>query len=167
MGEEPFCARCARHIRNCCQVPDIYVTPGDVERISLSTGGGDFYEFRASADPAYVDQNDDPTWRQHVIREDGTRRTLKHTAYGNCIFLGPCGCTLALGVRPLVCRLFPFDYTEQGIKEELAPGCPVDLLAPGQDLIECLGMTVESALRWHRQLYQEIRWEKPVACELV
>ncbi len=44
---EFLCVRCARHMKTCCQTCEIYVSPGDVERISAHTGRRDFYEFRA------------------------------------------------------------------------------------------------------------------------
>lgn len=152
---------------NCCQTPDIYVTLGDVRRIEDANGARDFYEFRASADPRYLDQDDDPAWREHVIRDGGSRRILKHQAGGDCFFLGPRGCVLPVEARPLVCRLYPFDYNEAEIHDELTPGCPVELLGAGQDLIQVLGMNREDARRWHRQLYDEIRWEKTSPCVLV
>jgi Fe-S-cluster containining protein len=152
---------------NCCQVPDIYVTQGDVRRIEDASGARDFYEFRVSADPVYLDQDDDPVWRENVIREDGSRRILKHEAKGDCIFLGPRGCVLSVEARPLVCRLYPFDYNEGGIFEELASGCPLHLLEPGRNLIQVLGMNLEDARRWHRQLYEEIRRENVAPCVLV
>ena len=164
---EPFCARCARFIKNCCQVPDVYVTLDDVERIVHGTGRRDFFEFRVSSDPSYVEQLDDPTWREFVIRPDGSRRVLKHTNEGNCTFLGLSGCLVDLEVRPLVCRLYPFDYTGNGIKEQPAPGCPTFLLGPEQDLFQTLGMTREDACRWHKQLYDEIRKERLEPCVLV
>ena len=102
-----------------------------------------------------------------MIREDGARRSVKHTAEGACVFLGPRGCGLALEVRPLTCRLFPFDYTEQGILPELVRGCPTEMLDPGRSLIDVLGMNLEDARRWHRQLYVEIRREKTTPCTLV
>lgn len=164
MDQEPFCAVCARHIRNCCQVPDIYVTLGDVGRIVGATGVQDFFEYGISADPVYLDQDDDPVWREHVIRGDGSRRTVKHKPDGDCYFLGTRGCVLPVDVRPLVCRLYPFDYNATGIFDALAPGCPIELLQPGQDLIQVLGMNRKDADCWHRQLYEEIRWEKQASC---
>jgi hypothetical protein len=58
-----------------------------------------------------------------------------------------------------VCRLYPAEYTAAGLKTDLAEGCPVDLLPPGQDLLSALDMTWAKAEVWHRQLYAEIRME--------
>ncbi len=67
------------------------------------------------------------------------------------------GCTLPLETRPLICRLYPFDYTEQGLTEDLAPGCPLELLQPEKGLIEELDMKIDDARQWQKQLYEEIR----------
>jgi Fe-S-cluster containining protein len=156
---EFLCVRCARHRKTCCQTCEIYVSPGDLQRVAAHTGRSDFSEFRAPANPLYADQDDDPPWRDQVFRPDGTRRVLRRQANGDCVFLGPHGCQLPLEVRPLVCRLYPYDYNADGILPELSPGCPLELLAPGQGLIAALDMHLADAQRWHQQLYAEIGLE--------
>jgi Fe-S-cluster containining protein len=158
---EPLCARCARHQETCCQNRDIYVTLGDVARIAAHTGRNGFYEFRVPADPAYLDQDDDPVWRDHVTRADSSRRVLRQVANGDCTFLGEAGCSLPGEIRPLVCRLYPFDYDGQGVKQELTEGCPLELLKPGTELLDELNMHRADAERWQRQLYEEIQGERP------
>ncbi len=154
-----ICARCARNQKTCCQEREIYVTPGDVRRIEAHTGHGDFFEFRMPADPTYLDQDDDPTWRDRVFRDDGSRRSLKRRDDGDCTFLGPVGCTLPSDVRPLVCRLYPFDYTEAGIQQDLAEGCPLHLLLPGETILTALDMRLADAERLRAQLYDELSEE--------
>jgi Fe-S-cluster containining protein len=156
--EESLCSRCARVRKTCCYF-EIYVTPGDVKRIAAYSGRTDFHEFRVPADANYLDQDDDPAWRDQVAGEDGRRRVLKRRAGDACTFLGAHGCTLPLEVRPLVCRLHPYEYTEAGISEELSDSCPTHLLKHGQTLLIALDMNLEVARRWHRQLYAEIRCE--------
>ncbi len=165
MSEEFLCVRCARHMKTCCQFSEIYVTKGDVQRITTHSGQTEFHEYRKPNNPVYADQDDDPIWRDHVFRADGSRRVLKKQANGDCHFLGPQGCQLPLDVRPLVCRIYPFDYTADGIKTELSKGCPTELLRPGQGLLQALDMTLEQVIPWHKQLYEELKAE-PV-CELV
>ncbi|MCA8985117.1 MAG: YkgJ family cysteine cluster protein [Planctomycetaceae bacterium] len=161
LGQEEFlCARCARHTRTCCQDSEIYVTPGDVERIRTASGREDFFEFRVPADPIYGLEHDDPLWLECVFREDGTRRVLKQRENGDCHFLGTAGCCLPLETRPLVCRLYPYDYTAAGLLEKLSRGCPIELLPAGKGLIEALAISRADAERWHLQLYTEIRQEK-------
>ena len=38
---------------------EVYVTPGDVERIARHTGADGFYEYRAPDNPVYLEQDDD------------------------------------------------------------------------------------------------------------
>lgn len=147
-------------MQTCCQTSEVYATPGDVERIEAHTGRRDFTEFRAPDDPVYLMQDDDPEWLNHVFQLDGTRRVLKREANGDCTFLGSAGCVLPLETRPIICRLYPFDYTAEGLRDELARGCPTELLAEGQALLEALDISRVDALRWHAQLYREIKAEK-------
>ena len=156
-----LCVRCARKRKTCCQLCEVYVTPGDVARIAAHTGQQDFTEFLPAGDTVYTDHDDDPIWMQLVFRADGTRRVLQRHPDGDCTFLGPQGCRLPLEVRPLVCRLYPYEYTAEGIKpDELSNGCPMELVRPQLGLIGELGMNLLDARRWHRQLYEEIRSEK-------
>ncbi len=151
-----LCARCARQGQTCCQGREIYVTPGDLRRISAVAGDHQFVEWTSTTDPAYLDQDDDPVWRQHVFRRDGSRRILKRQANGDCVFLGAQGCRLALAVRPLVCRLHPFTYTADHIDNEPDTDCPRHLLAPGESLFEAINTSMELAQQWHCQLYEEV-----------
>lgn len=157
---EFLCARCARYMSTCCQTSEVYATPGDVARIEEFTGQTGFTEFRSPEDPVYLLNDDDPAWRQFVFRSDGTRRIVRRHPSGDCVFLGERGCVLPLEVRPLICRIYPYDFNEQGLKEKLARGCPTELLPSGQSLLEALEMDRGDAIRWHAQLYQEIRQER-------
>jgi uncharacterized protein len=160
MTQEDFlCIRCSRHMKTCCQTAEVFATLGDVRRIEDYTGQSGFTEFRAPEKDVYADQDDDPVWRDNVFRADGTRRVLKKKANGDCTFLGSSGCVLPLETRPLICRIYPFDYTAEGILSELAPGCPTELLRPWQGLIEALDMKRSDAERWRKQLYDELPHE--------
>lgn len=151
-----LCARCALLGRTCCQGREIYITPGDVRRISAMTGALQFVEWNRTSDPSYLDQDDDPVWRLHVFRSDGSRRILKRNSNGDCIFLGVGGCRLAMEVRPLLCRLHPLAYTADHIDEEPDAGCPRHLLMAGESLFEATRTSLALAKNWHRQLYEEI-----------
>ena len=156
MSAEFLCARCAKHQKTCCQNTDIYVTIGDVGRIANASSSTDFTEYRAAVNPAYDQTVEDPFWQQHVFRSDGTRRVLRQQPNGDCHFLGPEGCMLAVSVRPLICRLYPFDYTADGLREQPADGCPVELLRPQQQLLEVLEMNRNEAEQNRAQLYAEL-----------
>ena len=157
MSEEFLCARCARHKRTCCQDTEIHVTLGDMRRIAPYTDGAVVAEFRKPSDPVYDQSYEDPVWQQLVFRDDGTRRVLKQRPDGDCVFLGREGCRLPAVARPLVCRLYPFDYTADGVHSRLASGCPVELLQPAQQLLEVLNMNIDDARLLHAELYKEIR----------
>jgi Fe-S-cluster containining protein len=156
-------------MRTCCQTAEVYTTPGDAERIAKHTGQSDFYEFAVPEDPIYAQENDDPTWVRTIFLEDGTRRVLKRRPDGDCTFLGEAGCVLPLEVRPLICRIYPYDFNADGLydDEHLARGCPLELIRPGETLLSELDMRRADAERWHKQLYEEIKAEKPDARPVV
>ena len=162
-AEIHLCTRCAAQGPTCCQGKDrdIYITRGDLKRISVHVGQADFYEFRKPTNPTYCEADEDPLWTAYVFRRDGSRRVLKHQdAEGDCAFLTVNGCTLPVNVRPLICRLHPFAYNSGGLSAGFAEGCPTHLLVAGQSLIQCLGMDAQVAKVWHRTLYSEILLEK-------
>jgi len=142
--------------KTCCQETEIYLTVGDIKRITEYVSRGDFYEFRFPADPSYLDQDDDPIWGLQTILNDGRRRVLKQKDGRDCLFLDNKGCQLPMLVRPLVCRLHPFTYTSSGLEEVLDQRCLKAHKNPGENLIDALGMTVIQAHTWHQQLYDEI-----------
>jgi len=158
--QEFLCARCARHTITCCQNVEVYITPGDVDRIAAHAGHREFYEFCPPNDPVYLKQDDDPIWPQLVFKDlSGTRRILRRQPNGDCYFLGSQGCKLPLESRPLICRLFPLDFNEQGILPVHAKGCPLELLPTGQGLLHALDMNLADAEHWRRQLYEELSLE--------
>ena len=158
-----MCARCAKHHDTCCRASNIVVTEGDVERIAAQTGNTDFIEFRPWKQVDFDKQAADPIFRDGVYRPDGTQRLLKHHSNGDCFFLGDAGCTLSGETRPLYCRLYPFDYSAEGLLPDAVPGCPLHLLPPGLDLFAALRMNREEAEKWRRQLYAELQSERPLA----
>ncbi|MCA9243890.1 MAG: YkgJ family cysteine cluster protein [Phycisphaerales bacterium] len=150
------CAKHAQMGKTCCQTCEILVTEGDRERIHAHTGQQDFWEYRTPSDPVYLEQDDDPNWLKWAFRPDGARAVLRRPASGDCRFLGPAGCSLPMETRPLVCRLYPFTYTERGI-DGVSDGCPREVIPPGSTILQVLDMRREDADRWHAQLYAELR----------
>ena len=155
---EPLCARCARVQKACCQSPEIYVTPGDVRRLAALHPGLDFWHYRRAESPEGTEHDDDPQWYR-TFCDDGSRRVLRQREGADCIFLGPAGCTMQLESRPLICRLYPLDYTAEGFRPYDAPRCPTQLLAPSQTLLGALDMSAEGGEAWRAQLYEEIKEE--------
>jgi Fe-S-cluster containining protein len=159
----PACARCAVLQRTCCQRAEILLTTGDVERIARHTRRETFHERRVPRDLAYrVPDSDDPRWLGYTTAPDGTRRMLVRRADGDCSFLGRLGCELPLAVRPLVCRLYPYDYNESGLTGLDPDYCPTVHLAPqGQPMNVVLDIPATAAEGWRRQLYEELRHGTP------
>lgn len=155
-----MCEFCAREGKTCCQGRDIYVTKGDVVRISCFLGHKDIFEFRKASDPSYLNNQEDPIWMEYVFRPDTSRRVLKTTPSGDCCFLTNTGCALPMNIRPLVCRIFPLSFHAGGFHPWFEKACPVHLLASGQTLNQNLGITEADAILWHRMLYSEILLEK-------
>lgn len=154
------CVKCATLGKTCCQTCEVLVTTGDRLRIAQYTGRRDFWEYRYPVDPAYLQQDDDPNWLRWAFRADGTRPILKRRPNGDCLFLGPRGCRLPMEVRPLVCRLYPYTYTERGL-DGVSAGCPPEVVPAGRTILDVLGMRLEDALCWHRILYAELRTKEP------
>jgi len=154
------CGECARLGKTCCQDREILLTKGDIHRISRHTGKACEWEYRRPANPAYLDQADDPNWLKWGFRPDGTRPILKRQASGDCAYLTPKGCSLPMEIRPLVCRLYPYEYTEKGLAG-VSTECPSSAVPPGKTILEVLEMHQVDAVRWHRILYTELRLGKP------
>jgi Fe-S-cluster containining protein len=187
------CARCAVTRKTCCQRAEIVVTTGDVARIAAHTNLSGFTQRTRPTDPAYLEPDpDDPNWGRYTIAADGTRRVLVRQdgvnpgasghrgGAGDCTFLGPAGCVLPEDVRPLVCRLYPFMYTERGLdRPDSESGgldeswCPTHLffdagrralpasnLPPGTPrttMLTVLRMDPQQAEAWRAMLYAELR----------
>lgn len=151
------CARCATLQKTCCQRAEVLVTLGDRVRIAEATGRRDFCEHRAASDPAFTDQPDDPNWVAYAFEPDGTRPILRRRENGDCTFLTPAGCGLPTEIRPLVCRLYPYDYTENGIRGVAAEYCPGAVIPEGKTVLQVLDMKHVDAIRWHHMLYTELR----------
>ncbi len=71
-----------------------------------------------------------------------------------CAQLGRTCCTLPLEVRPLVCRLFPYEYTAAGITG-VAGDCPTAVVPSGSTLLRVLDTRAGEAMRWHHALCAE------------
>lgn len=170
MTEAPLhpCARCARLQKTCCQRAEILLTLGDLARIEAHTGRDDFWSRRAPSAPEYAEPDEsDPNWHRYTFDADGTRRLLKRRAQGDCTFLGERGCVLPLETRPLVCRLYPFAYTESGLDGIDDDYCPTGTLLPKSDphatMLTVLDMREADGERWRRALYAELKSEHEAA----
>lgn len=160
-GEMHPCARCATMQRTCCQRTEILITTGDIARIAAHTGRTDFWSLRRPEDEEYLEHDpDDPNWQRYTVDEQGRRRMLLRKDSGDCTYLGKAGCVLPVEVRPLICRLYPFAFNEQGMTGMDDHYCPTKVLLadkPKATMLTVLGMDPLDGERWRRTLYQELR----------
>ncbi|MDR3077862.1 MAG: YkgJ family cysteine cluster protein [Planctomycetota bacterium] len=156
-----LCLRCARLGKTCCQNSQIFLTLGDVKRIAQAVGAEDFHVFAAPSDPDYlVDSACDPVWSR-IFSANGKRRILAAKPNGDCLFLGDRGCRLSLDARPLICRLYPYDYVDSTIKGVNGHLCPEPERGSPALLLASLAMNREQAEEWRAAIYREIREEFP------
>ncbi|MDR1535960.1 MAG: YkgJ family cysteine cluster protein [Planctomycetota bacterium] len=159
---QSLCARCADLGLTCCQRSQIFLTLGDIRRIRKATGlDSGFFRRATPSQPEYLaDPEVDPLWNR-IFGLDGDRRILASQSSGDCFFLGCAGCRLSLPIRPLVCRLYPYEYNPSGITGVSGQYCP----SPERDapalLLALLAMNREAAETWRRILYLEIQEEFP------
>ncbi|MDR2392001.1 MAG: YkgJ family cysteine cluster protein [Planctomycetota bacterium] len=161
-GYSSLCARCAGLGETCCQNSQVFLTVGDVRRIARAINAASgFFEEVAAADPNYLTGDGiDPVWNR-IFDRKGYRRILAFQAEGKCFFLGTNGCRLSLEIRPLVCRLYPYDYNHIAIKGVYGHRCPEPERNSPALILACLSMNREKAESWRQKLYAEIREEFP------
>jgi uncharacterized protein len=152
------CVDCARAARSCCVSMQVYVTIGDVRRITDFLGQDGFVTFERLA-PEYEDATGDPAWSSLILNADGYRRVLLRASNNACCFLRREGCGLPMGVRPLLCRLHPYDFTQEGLAG-ISAECPLSSLRDWQAVLEQMGLSPAIARNWHQALYAEIMEER-------
>jgi len=77
--------------------------------------------------------------------------------------LAESGCILPMTIRPLICRLHPYSFTEADISG-IDPTCPISCEGNWPVLLEQLGMAIGEARKWHQLLYGELHTDKKAAC---
>ena len=101
-----------------------------------------------------------PFGRNTFSKVMAPRRVLKHLTKGDCVFLTPTGCKLEIGIRPLVCRLFPHTYTGSRHHRAWDSECLAAIHSPSYLVATSIaGVSMPEAQQWHQMLYQEIVWE--------
>lgn len=162
-----LCAKCAQspEWEMCCYRSEVAVTRADMERIKAYTGKDDFYEVKGVSEkhrgnyshPGHVPDGD-YEWVRIVFDRDEKRPVVRHQPDCYCHFLEKGrGCLLPADVRPLYCRLYPFDYNSERITGAISSGCPEHLLSEGQKLLEVLEMDLATGEKWRSQMYREFR----------
>lgn len=153
------CMNCARAGTSCCKGYQILLTAGDLERISGVLGDRAFFTFEPPV-PEDIAPDYDPTWLPMIMGTAGHVRVLKRTPEKNCCLLTPDGCCLPFDKRPLICRLYPYTYTEQGILG-VDPACPISREKEWGAVLEGLDMPAARATEWLTQLYAEVKSRSP------
>ncbi len=157
------CAQCPRaQGRTCCEPSGderlATLTDGDIERIQAATGLAvrrfvDEEAFGPEAALAYEQLRPANT---HAIRH-GARKHLRVVGDACVFHRAGSGCSLGNPVRPLLCRLYPFEIDELGsLRVETGGPChAVDHTADADALFRAL-QTDEGTLRGlHAQLLTE------------
>ncbi|MBU2628293.1 MAG: YkgJ family cysteine cluster protein [Proteobacteria bacterium] len=151
------CMSCARIGTSCCKNYQISLTTGDIQRISEVLGHTDFFTFEPPVleeiEPGY-----DPNWLSLIMGSQGMVRVLKRTEQRNCALLTKNGCSLPYDCRPLICRLYPYTYTEQGILG-IDQACPISQGKDWGPVLDQLDMPENKAKQWLALLYAEVREE--------
>jgi Fe-S-cluster containining protein len=148
---------CARIGTSCCKNYQISLTTGDIQRISDFLGHQNFFTFEAPV-PEDIEPDYDPLWMSMVLQPQGLVRVLKRTGEKNCGLLTTTGCCLPYDRRPLICRLYPYRYTEDGILG-IDQACPIAREKEWGAVLDGLDMPTDKARQWLTLLYSEVRSE--------
>ncbi|NCA99756.1 MAG: hypothetical protein EOM70_10310 [Clostridia bacterium] len=139
------------------------LTEGDISRIRRFCRTDDFYH-RLRVPEELVATYENPEHHDAAVAvyvaglfdEQGRRPILRKQDNGFCLFVADTGCVLPREVRPLVCRLYPYDWNDQHKLWIQAPYCPRELYADETDLVLQIGDSQEVALKLVEQLYEEL-----------
>jgi len=156
--------RCARVGTSCCKNYQISLTTGDIQRVSDFLGHQNFFTLEPPV-PEEINPEYDPQWLPLIMESMGRVRVLKRTAEKNCSMLTENGCQLPYDCRPLICRLYPYTYTEEGIVG-IGASCPISREKDWGAILEQLDMPADKARQWLCLLYTEVR-KSHEPCEVI
>lgn len=150
------CALCAHKGTSCCQKYQVVLTNDDTLRIASYTGNWDFlsieYPVCEDIEPDY-----DPLWLPMILMPDRHVKVVKRASDKKCILLSKTGCVLPIDKRPLICRLYPYIYIEQGILG-IDSACPISQYKNWESVLSGMEMPKGKAAEWISMLYSEIRF---------
>ncbi|MBS2031566.1 MAG: hypothetical protein JST54_26945 [Deltaproteobacteria bacterium] len=168
-----ICAACPKAIsKTCCQ-------PGEPHGLATLTGGDIARIREATRKPArhFVDEEAFGPLEAHghaqlrpananaIVR--GVRRHLRAWD-GACVFhSAESGCSLSADVRPLACRLYPFEVDAHGqVRLVIAGRCHAEeALASPKEVLAALGLDEASVRALHDQLCEELLHDARLAGE--
>ncbi|MDD5625978.1 MAG: YkgJ family cysteine cluster protein [Patescibacteria group bacterium] len=129
-----FCSKCKD---NCCCLKDdeegiIFIGILDAIKIKKKTGK-DFSEFLdfSKLTSSAIKKNIEKSYRKMLL--DHRLLRMKKKKNGACVFLNKLGVCSIHNFRPLICRLYPFDYYPKkgaGFFNEI-PECPIQVKYKG------------------------------------
>jgi Fe-S-cluster containining protein len=176
--QSPACARCAKALgKTCCEPRGTehlaMVTRADIARIREHTrlSARRFTQEEAVTEEGAADYEATwPLYRGYFQR--GPVRITLLARSGACVFHEPTsGCTLPLDVRPMACRLYPFDqwadgswslavgrYGELAAAREGGGAClAVEEAESMDDVMAAFGTTREAVEALGAQFAEEVR----------
>lgn len=152
------CIACAQQGQSCCRNVHIYLTCGDVDRIGQICLTKNFYHF-APLTADYEDGGGDPAWNTAILDTEGKRRVVRQKDNGDCYFLTENGCSLPSHVRPLLCRIYPYDFRPYSLCG-ISSSCPIAKEPQWLHILNASEMKKSNAQIWISQLYEEIGKEQ-------
>lgn len=152
------CVECAKAGHACCVGRQIVITDKDIERVAAHVGHRNFVVYE-EPEPWYLEPFYDTNWVPLVLRPDGRLKILKRKADKSCGFLAENGCVLPFAVRPRLCQLHPYTFTEEGIIG-LDMECLISHEKNAYEYLAEHDMPLEEAKKWQKELYEELNREK-------
>ena len=157
------CSECSKLQPTCCEYTDICVTDGDIKRISDYSGGNDFYHLMPVSeemkhyygDYRNVEKGLD-IYYKYLFDEEGKRNILKRVENNRCFFLTPDGCSLPPTAKPIICRLYPYDWNDHKDIWIDPHYCPKSLFKDEQEIKEYVCLPEAEARRLVDLLYDEL-----------
>jgi uncharacterized protein len=157
------CRECSKSGKTCCEICDVIVTNGDIARISAFTGRNDFFLLKPVseedrfeyANPRNVVKGSE-IYVKFFFNEEGRRNVLKRNEKGQCCLLTKDGCVLPFDFKPLVCRLYPYQWNDQRDIWVDCTDCPTELFKGEQEIKEHVCVSEEEALLLVNLFYDEI-----------
>jgi len=160
-----ICEECAKIQKTCCERNDIRIglTNGDIERIALFAACEDFYEGKALeeefrgkyANPSRYDEGE-YIYVTCLFDDEGRWNVMKRNENQGCWFITPTGCSLPPEVRPLMCRIYPYDWNDQQEIWINGTYCLASLFTDNEDLAKKVALPPEEAKRLVKLFYEEI-----------
>lgn len=159
------CEICSKKQITCCERDRIEVplTTGDIRRIAGFTGRNDFYSLlpvnedlkREYENPENVRPGGE-IYVRYLFDADGRRNVLAKRDGHSCLFLSAGGCELPPDVRPLACRLYPYNWNDNADIWIDANYCPRGHFADEEELKSSICLPEAEARRLVELFYREI-----------